>query len=159
MCKIFRKNINLVFVIYLILLIYIVAFKASTSVKDILFLRNGLLSERNMGYWNYNLVLFQTIQSSLSMLSQGAFRGLATMIINIIIFIPYGFLLSVILLKPSFLKVLFISLFLILGIEVFQFITCIGVFDIDDIILNVMGTILGYMIYFFVCLFRRCRPK
>ena len=33
------------------------------------------------------------------------------------------------------------------GIELFQFLTALGLCDIDDVILNVVGAMLGYCIY------------
>lgn len=35
----------------------------------------------------------------------------------------------------------------VIGIEVFQFVTMLGFFDVDDIMLNMTGCIIGYLIY------------
>jgi len=67
--------------------------------------------------------------------------------VNVIIFAPLGFLLPFLMRKPSFLKTVSISLAVILGVEIMQFITCLGVLDIDDIILNGIGSVIGYVAF------------
>ena len=50
--------------------------------------------------------------------------------------------------KPvGFLEVTGLTFLLSLGIEIIQLITRVGVFDVDDIILNTVGGMLGYFIY------------
>jgi glycopeptide antibiotics resistance protein len=66
---------------------------------------------------------------------------------NIVGFIPLGFLLPFVIaglrrLWRTTLVVLFISL----GFETTQLLTGLGIFDIDDLILNVTGGIIGYII-------------
>lgn len=36
----------------------------------------------------------------------------------------------------------------VLGIEVFQLFSAFGAFDVDDILLNCVGAIIGYLFYF-----------
>ncbi len=43
---------------------------------------------------------------------------------------------------------LFYSLGLSLGVEVFQLLTRVGSFDVDDLLLNTIGGILGYVLFF-----------
>jgi glycopeptide antibiotics resistance protein len=67
---------------------------------------------------------------------------------NIIAFGPLGFLLPIAISKMNKLKQIFvISAALSLILEVIQLITGLGQFDVDDIILNVLGSILGFIIY------------
>ena len=40
------------------------------------------------------------------------------------------------------------ALLFVLGIEIFQLFSGFGAFDVDDILLNCMGAIWGYLIYF-----------
>jgi glycopeptide antibiotics resistance protein len=66
----------------------------------------------------------------------------------IILFLPLGFLLpSVFLNLKTFKRVIFLSLLLSTCIEGIQFITKLGVLDIDDIILNLGGAALGYSLF------------
>ena len=48
------------------------------------------------------------------------------------------------------LMTLFYSLGLSLGVEVFQLLTRVGSFDVDDLLLNTIGGILGYVL-FLIC--------
>ncbi|WP_407920522.1 VanZ family protein [Gottfriedia acidiceleris] len=62
---------------------------------------------------------------------------------NIILFVPFGFILTSI--KRSK-KVILIGLFLSASIEVVQFMMSFRTSDIDDVILNTIGTYIGYKI-------------
>ena len=42
--------------------------------------------------------------------------------------------------------VIIVSFFIIIGVEVCQYITGFGSCDIDDVILNMIGVVLGYLI-------------
>ena len=67
---------------------------------------------------------------------------------NVVLFIPLGLLVPILFRSTRNLKaaaLLFIRL--ITYIELLQLITLAGVFDIDDIILNVAGALLGYSIW------------
>ncbi|MEK4893364.1 glycopeptide antibiotics resistance protein [Bacillus sp. RC55] len=64
---------------------------------------------------------------------------------NIIIFIPFGFLLPLLFKQINNVKMaskIFIKFILL--IESLQLLTFTGVFDIDDIILNMLGALIGY---------------
>ncbi|MCM1513550.1 MAG: VanZ family protein [Anaeroplasma bactoclasticum] len=63
---------------------------------------------------------------------------------NIALFVPLGILLKQFSLKPFLLGIL--SLGLIITIELLQYITQKGIFDVLDIVLNVLGITIGYMI-------------
>ncbi len=44
---------------------------------------------------------------------------------------------------------MFLNVFLlVLGIEVFQLFSAFGAFDVDDILLNCVGAVIGYVCYF-----------
>ncbi|MBQ8591607.1 MAG: VanZ family protein [Lachnospiraceae bacterium] len=66
---------------------------------------------------------------------------------NILVFIPFGFLLPYAFHKlKNVLYTFGITLLFVSGIEVFQLFSAFGAFDVDDFILNCFGSILGYMI-------------
>ena len=70
---------------------------------------------------------------------------------NMIMFLPFGFFVSYYLKSEKLTLPLFLILIASISIEVVQLL--IGrVFDVDDIILNILGGLLGYGIYF---IFRR----
>ncbi|WP_295137515.1 VanZ family protein [uncultured Catenibacterium sp.] len=69
------------------------------------------------------------------------------MIGNVILFMPFGYFVYV-LFKPmrSFLSYFLFFLFMIIGVEVIQYIWKVGSADIDDIILNMSGVLILYII-------------
>jgi glycopeptide antibiotics resistance protein len=76
---------------------------------------------------------------------------------NMIMFIPFGFFSGYILKIKKGRYVLLLSILMSLIIETIQF--QIGrVFDIDDIILNIMGGIIGYYIYSLLNIFQKKLP-
>lgn len=96
-------------------------------------------------YGTYNLIPFSTIYFFLSgkvnlLIS---FYNLAA---NIVLFIPYG--IYIMIRKPTtilsyiYLPIVFISI-----IEILQYLTQRGNLDIDDLLLNVIGVFLGYLLY------------
>ncbi len=67
---------------------------------------------------------------------------------NIVAFMPMGFLLPIAFKKlNSFVTVSLIVLVSTVSIEVLQYITGFGATDIDDIILNLLGGVLGYSVF------------
>ena len=65
---------------------------------------------------------------------------------NLLIFLPYGFLGSLLLRNKGRFRLFFSGLFCILLIEFLQLLTGIGVWDIDDILLNTLGLCLGLIL-------------
>ena len=79
---------------------------------------------------------------------------------NILIFLPLGIFLPILFKKYNMLSQVFIgSIIISFSIEILQFIIQIGQFDVDDILLNTIGTVIGYFIiktiYKIACLFTR----
>ncbi len=67
---------------------------------------------------------------------------------NMIWFVPFGFLAPMFNAKLQKLKLIILSSALLsLYIEILQFIFNTGISDIDDIILNTLGALLGFIIY------------
>lgn len=66
---------------------------------------------------------------------------------NVMLFMPFGYFIYV-LFKPmrSFLPYFLFFLFMIIGVEVIQYIWKVGSADIDDIILNMSGVLILYIV-------------
>jgi len=78
-----------------------------------------------------------------------AMWAIKSLLANIIAFIPWGFLLPYLYKRYyNFVSFLFLSFTFVVFIELFQFITMLGYFDIDDILLNLTGCLIGYFINF-----------
>jgi glycopeptide antibiotics resistance protein len=75
-------------------------------------------------------------------------------ILNILLFVPIGMLLPIIFKKLNkFWKVYLISFLITIFIEIFQLVTHRGVFEIDDIFNNTIGSFIGYgLIYLILCI-------
>lgn len=68
---------------------------------------------------------------------------------NILLLVPVGFLLPFIWQNISWKKTLLISVVAGLLIEGMQVIFQVGIFDIDDVILNALGVMVGYWVFRF----------
>ena len=69
---------------------------------------------------------------------------------NIVVFIPMGIFLPIFFKLPKkFWGMVIITILIILSVETIQFCTYTGTFDVDDIILNLFGVILGFFIWKF----------
>lgn len=74
---------------------------------------------------------------------------------NVLIFVPFGVLLPAAVEKQrSFLLFLTTTFLFVTGIEVFQLFSAFGAFDVDDILLNCLGGVIGYLL-FWLCFGRR----
>lgn len=73
--------------------------------------------------------------------------------LNIFLLMPIGFLLPM--LKKKWWQVFLIGLFCTLSIETLQYITKTGWFDINDIMFNELGIIIGWGIYKIIFLIRK----
>lgn len=114
-------------------------------------------TNRNVGY-RYNLVLFQEITRFIKYYQIIGMRSVIVNVIgNIVAFAPFGFFLMILAKKKrGFLHIVLLSFQLSLTVEVIQLITKVGSYDVDDMMLNTLGGILGYIIYYmYRILFRR----
>lgn len=91
-----------------------------------------------------NFVAFKEIKGNLRSKST---HSLVNLFGNIAIFIPFGALLSYGLSRWRFLKVLVFSFLMSLSLEAAQVIFSMGTFDVDDLILNTSGGVLGHAVY------------
>ncbi|MCC3376335.1 VanZ family protein [Cohnella sp. REN36] len=141
-----QKLTQIVFWVYILFIIDIVAIKFTGSIALIKSRMDTMQWNREKyGIWNYNIVPFKTIRAAIeSYITLGFDRSVVNSIANVVLFVPMGLLLPLIMRRPSFVKVMFLSLSIIFTIELFQLITCLGIADIDDVILNFLGCIIGY---------------
>ncbi len=83
-------------------------------------------------------------------------RNNAYVIENVLLFIPYGFILSWNW-KPvrNLFVSLVVGLFTSLGIETMQLITERGYFQVDDVLTNTLGMLIGTCLFFILCGWRK----
>lgn len=77
---------------------------------------------------------------------------------NILIFIPFPFLLLFLLGFKNYRRLLLLSFVSSAGVELLQFITNVGVADIDDILFNTLGAAIGKLMMYMVALMRGKEP-
>ena len=134
--KIFRAMGKVLFLLYVIFLVYFLFLAEWYG-------RTGVSEE-----YRYNLELFKEIRRFITYREQlGTFAVLANLAGNIVIFVPYGFFISMASRARGFFKTLFFSMGLSLCVEVTQLFTRVGSFDVDDILLNTIGGVIGYIVF------------
>lgn len=108
-------------------------------------------------YWsrirnNINLIPFDTISEQLNDIinDSGYFERLAILNLsaNILMFVPMGWFLPLLRSKlqrfSSFLTAVFV---MIISVELVQLFTLTGSFDVDDLILNLSGAVIGFLLF------------
>lgn len=123
----------LLFIIYCLFLIYILFLRRSKNISV-----------------KYNIVPFKTYIEYFTKIINSSIdikTAILNFIANIFLFVPMGYFLPKIFKKVnSFNKTTIISMLIIILIEVMQYITKLGIADIDDVILNTIGAMIGYKI-------------
>lgn len=138
-----KKLIKILFYIYIAFLILFVVLKFDGSFERIISLHNSIIENEKDGLRKLNLIPFRTMSPYLRDITETfAFKNIAA---NIVIFIPLGLFISSKNPKNVF-KALIICLGVILSIELIQLFFKIGFFDVDDIILNFTGSLIGLLI-------------
>ncbi len=140
-----QKRIKIFFLVYILILVKLIVFKypyerlvdiAASWSSDVIF----------EGLGNANFEPLKTIKMYIKYSDRlNSFENLAG---NILAFVPFGMMLPLIGTNlRRFAIVFFNGIVFVLGIEVFQLISAFGAFDVDDVILNCLGIVLGYVIY------------
>lgn len=131
----YEEIFKLGFIVYIIGLFYVVTFQ-------------------DVSWSTSNIVPFREI-FRYELFSEMFFKNV---IGNMMMFIPYGFFISYFLKADKKLLVLGLSLITSFAIEITQLI--IGrVFDVDDILLNLLGGLLGYLLYRLINKIKNKLPK
>ncbi len=124
------------FVLYLSILIYF------------LFFAEGFRENVTQTY-HYNLIPFTEIRRYIVYHKQiGMTRVLINLLGNIVAFMPFGYILPCMGKRPlSFWAVTLLSLDFSIAVELVQLFTRVGCCDVDDVLLNTVGGMLGYLCY------------
>lgn len=123
----YKELISLSFIIYILCLFQVVTFQDNNNVSS-----NNLIPFREMFRYDLGSRLF--------------FKNVLG---NIIMFLPYGFFTSYFLKEKKLLPIFILTITTSVTIESTQLM--IGrVFDIDDILLNIIGGVLGHYLYILI---------
>lgn len=134
--KLARRGIKVIFYLYIIGIFYFV-----------------LLSERygrDTGYdtSHVNLVLFKEINRFWTYRHLLSTEAVVTNLFgNIFAFSPFGFMIPIVINKKRHFSCSVCNFIFSLVIETSQLIMKVGVFDVDDLLMNTVGGLIGYMIY------------
>lgn len=121
----YKELLMLSFIIYILCLFQVVTFQ-----DDVTWSSNNFIPFKEIFRYNIGSRLF-----------------IKNVIGNMILFLPFGFFISYYLNVDNYKLTLLLTIIASVSIEIVQM--CIGrVFDIDDIILNICGSIVGFIIYF-----------
>lgn len=113
-------------------------------------------------YRDYNLEPFRLIKMYIKYADSLGFKYIFLNLYgNVLCFLPFGFLVPfMISWKHRFINTVFIAAITSAIIELLQYIFAVGTGDIDDIILNTCGAVVGYIIYLIAnLLFKSGRNK
>ena len=123
------------FVVYILFLLYFLIFSDWYG-------RSGVMEN-----YHYNLTPFYEIRRFWEYREKLGIWSVINLFGNVIVFVPFGFFKPMASKKRSFFGTVFDGAFLSLVVEVFQLLSKVGRFDVDDLILNTSGVILGYLIF------------
>ena len=125
---------KILFVLYIIFVFYFLLISE-------IYGRTGEMQE-----YHYNLVLFREIKRFWNYRRQlGIFATATNLLGNVLIFLPFGFFMAMASKYRSFLSTLVYSFALSLTVEISQLFMKVGCFDVDDLLLNTIGGMLGFI--------------
>lgn len=143
--KVIRILSWFVFVVYLIGLVYFLFFSEQ-------------MGRVPSGNYKYSLVPFKEIRRYISYWREiGAFYVMLNLLGNVLCFVPFGFVLPIISRQQRRLwRIAFLSFLSSLLVELIQLVSKVGSCDVDDMILNTLGGVIGYLLFWiFLRLFFR----
>jgi glycopeptide antibiotics resistance protein len=149
-----------IFLIYLYLLTKLILFKGGPVDVGLVWDRLlELLRQPDLIHTRtINLTPFQEIQRDWHSLSVHHRSGTAIHLVgNILAFVPLGVLITGTVRHSFFtgIHVLILSFLLSLGYEGTQLLTGMGIFDVDDLMLNTLGGMIGYLLYIVLLVLNR----
>ena len=136
------------FFFYIVLIIKFVIFKY--PMEQLMEIAKGWRKEIILeGLSTANFTLGKSIKMYIRYFNNFTFwNGMANLYGNLLAFIPLGILFPFCYgKKGKGLLTLLFSLIFVPSIELFQLVSAFGAFDVDDILLNVLGCMIGYGIY------------
>lgn len=139
------RKLRMIFILYLLLVIRLIIFKYPyAQLKEIAgsWEKNVILE----GLDTANFTLFKTIRMYIDY--SYMLNSFENLVGNVVVFVPFGFLFPYVFKRGRNFLIMFLNVFLfVLGIEVFQLFSAFGAFDVDDILLNCVGAVIGYLCY------------
>lgn len=144
--KLLRISVSFLFVIHILVVIKLILLKDTTVLKSHFTDDYNInLVQDNLKQGNY--IPFYTVKYYVTGTDVHKYTK-ENLVGNVMLFLPFGLLLPLLFHKVNgFQIVIIIALLISAGLELIQLVTALGTFDIDDIILNVLGASLGFGLY------------
>lgn len=142
------KVIRNIFIVYVLVLIYVMVIY-HRNLDFTWIVTGGFTKLNSLMAETTNLIPFATINRYLSVLDRPSGLGLFlyNIVGNSIILIPFGYLFPIVnkTMKHWWAFVL-AALIFILIMEILQYVSMSGTLDIDDVLLNLSGALIGYLL-------------
>lgn len=147
--RIIRAISRVCFVIYMALLVYF------------LLLSDGFGRIEGYSGYRYNLVPLQEIMRFIRYRDYIDFSSVVINLLgNVVAFMPFGALIRwVVDRKMHWYQAMGYTFFFSLCVELLQLAAKVGVFDVDDLILNTLGGLFGFWVYYILLLINRRRER
>ncbi len=132
-----RLMATLLFIVYFAILFYFLFFSEKMG---------RTYSERE---YHYNLIPLKEIGRFLTYRESLGMRAVLLNIVgNVVAFVPFGIFLPVFSVRCRKIQMtVYYSFELSLLVELLQLVTRVGSFDVDDLILNTLGGMIGFLLY------------
>ena len=126
----------ILFIMYLVAMVYFLFFSEQ-------------LGRTPSDTYHYNLKPFAEINRYLTYYRKiGSFNVILNLLGNVICFMPFGFVIPILSCRQrSIVRITALSFLCSVTIELTQLVTKLGSCDVDDVILNTLGGISGYIIF------------
>lgn len=136
-----------IFFIYILMLLIFIVAKFNENINSVIATIQTNIERRGLDSGSgINLVPFKTISAYSSTLHNGI--PFVNLLGNIIPFIPMGFLIPMAFpTQRNIINTMISCLLLIICIEILQLIFYLGSFDIDDILLNLLSSFIGFILF------------
>ncbi len=124
-------------------------FRLSSIIFGILYIAILLyaLFFKSIGATGVNLVPFSTIMSYMTeMANNNSGAAIKNILANIFLFIPLGFYAGILLRKRRMIITIMVIILIPIIVELIQYIWSLGICDVDDVILNVFGGLIGILV-------------
>lgn len=147
--KMIRGLSRICFVVYMIVLVYF------------LLLSDGFGRIQGYSEYRYNVIPFQEIIRFVKYRGCIDFYSVVINLLgNVVAFIPFGALIRWVLdRRIRWYQVIGYTYLFSLHVELLQLVARVGVFDVDDILLNTLGGLIGFWVYYLLLRLNRWREQ
>ncbi len=124
-----------IFILYLVVMVYFLFFSEQ-------------MGRTPEDHYRYNLVPFTEIKRYLHYRHKiGTLNVLLNLLGNVLCFLPFGYVIPILTQRQTWLRMTLLSMLASILVELLQLVSMLGSCDVDDIFLNTLGGLLGYLLF------------